>query len=1161
VGLGFSFNGANAHVALTPNLFFNYPTSGAGNGPFSFELWFSTRAGGVILGQQNTAPLTAPNAYVPAIYVGTDGKLYVAMFWDLFARIISPGTVNDGAFHHVAVTYDGTTETVYLDGTVIGSRFFTQLGYASTYNYQLGTGYTGGWPAANNGWFNFAGIIDEASLYNRALAASEVLGIFLAGSSGKCPLFPGLAPQITTQPTDQNVALGGNATFSVTAVNGPLTYQWQFNGQNLANSAHDVGANSNVLTVVGVTASDVGAYRVVVSNASGSATSAAAGLGLLQGCVPAPPGLIASYKAEADARDSADSHHGTAVRNVGYVPAKVGLGFSLDGGGAFIGLPNDLFPYPTSGSANAPFSFETWFSTLTGGVILGQQDSFVDSKPFAYMPAVYVGTDGKLYVAMFWDQFARIVSSVRVNDGAFHHVAVTYDGTTEFVYLDGTLIGSRPFTQIGYASSYYYQLGTGYTAGLWPAANNGWFYFDGVIDEASIYNRALSASEVSAIFSADGSGKCPVSNNLPPQIITQPTSQSVAVGANATFSVAAAGSAPLSYQWQMDGVNLGNSAHYSGATSSTLTITGVGTGDVGSYRVVVSNPFGTINSATVTLAVQQLNCSPAPPGLIAWYRAEGNSSDSADSLPGSLVNAVGFGTGKVGAGFNLPGGNAFVQLPPNLFPYPTSGNSGNAPFSFETWFSTRSGGVILGQQEGDAIGYPFATPHAFVPAVYVGHDGRLYVMMFWSEFAQIISQRTVNDGAFHHVAVTYDGFTETVYLDGAVVGSRFMTQLGYAASYYYQLGTGFTSGWPQGNAAWFPFVGIIDEASVYTRALNGSEVSAIFEAGSGGKCPPVSSGVPQIITQPASQTVAFGANATFSVAATGTGPLSYQWQLNGQNLANNGHYVGATSSVLTIVGVAPVDVGTYRVIVSNSAGSTTSATAALAAQGCTPAPPGLIAWYKAEGNAQDSADSHHGTLVNSVGFRAGPVGLGFVLGAGAYVALPPNLFPYPTVGSGNAPFTFETWFGTLAGGFGGVILGQQETIPFNKPADYMPAMYVGTDGYLYVAMFWDFFAQIVSPVRVNDGAYHHVAVTYDGSTETVYLDGTAIGSEPFTQLAYASIYYYQLGTGYTAGLWPAANGGWFNFAGIIDEASVYNRALSASEVLNIAVAGSNGKCP
>src|SRR3954447_17054366 len=150
-------------------------------------------------------------------------------------------------------------------------------------------------------------------------------------------------------------------------------------------------------------------------------------------------------------------------------------------------------------------------------------------------------------------------------------------------------------------------------------------------------------------------------------------------------------------------------------------------------------------------------------------------------------------------------------------------------------------------------------------------------------------------------------------------------------------------------------------------------------------------------------------------------------------------------------------------------------------QGCYLVQPGgLIAWYKGEGNAQDSAGAHPGTLVNGVSFAPGKVGLGFDLnGFDSYVALSPNLFPYPTSGSGNAPFSFELWFSTLDGG---VILGQQNTTPFASPSGYVPALYVGTDGRLYVAMFWDGFAQI-SLAKVNDGIFHHVAVTYDGTTE------------------------------------------------------------------------------
>lgn len=80
---------------------------------------------------------------------------------------------------------------------------------------------------------------------------------------------------------------------------------------------------------------------------------------------------------------------------------------------------------------------------------------------------------------------------------------------------------------------------------------------------------------------------------------------------------------------------------------------------------------------------------------------------------------------------------------------------------------------------------------------------------------------------------------------------------------------------------------------------------------------------PVITTQPVSQEVAAGSPVTFSVVATGTAPLKYQWQKNGLDIS------GATTSTLAFGAVSAADVGTYTVVVSNGAGSTTSSGATL----------------------------------------------------------------------------------------------------------------------------------------------------------------------------------------------------------------------------------------
>ena len=78
-----------------------------------------------------------------------------------------------------------------------------------------------------------------------------------------------------------------------------------------------------------------------------------------------------------------------------------------------------------------------------------------------------------------------------------------------------------------------------------------------------------------------------------------------------------------------------------------------------------------------------------------------------------------------------------------------------------------------------------------------------------------------------------------------------------------------------------------------------------------------------IMAQPLDRTVIAGANTSFQITASGTGPLSYQWTFDGGKIAN------ATASMLSLVNVQATQAGSYAVIVTNIAGSATSAVANL----------------------------------------------------------------------------------------------------------------------------------------------------------------------------------------------------------------------------------------
>ncbi len=243
--------------------------------------------------------------------------------------------------------------------------------------------------------------------------------------------------------------------------------------------------------------------------------------------------------------------------------------------------------------------------------------------------------------------------------------------------------------------------------------------------------------------------------------------------------------------------------------------------------------------ALATFAPAQ-NCTPAPAGLVHWWRGEGNGFDSVALADGVVIGGVQYATGMVGSGFAISGsGDDYIALPQNVFPVPVSGE-GNAPFSFEVWFQTSSNGAILGQQDQPPFNNEFG---GYVPAIYVGTNGLLYVQMFWSTAPQLVSPGAVNDGKFHHVVVSYDGAVETLYLDGASIGNTPLTQEGYASTYYYELGTAYTGGWEGTTGEWFPFTGVIDEPSLYNRALSAAEIATLFKTGSAGKCAPPEAGL------------------------------------------------------------------------------------------------------------------------------------------------------------------------------------------------------------------------------------------------------------------------------------------------------------------------------
>ena len=112
-------------------------------------------------------------------------------------------------------------------------------------------------------------------------------------------------------------------------------------------------------------------------------------------------------------------------------------------------------------------------------------------------------------------------------------------------------------------------------------------------------NVTVSAANISGVNFTDSAVA------IAPTITTAPGNQTVTAGQTATFTVVAAGTAPLSYQWQKNGANI------AGATGASYTTPATATSDSGStFDVVVSNTAGTATSAAATLTVSPTPVAP-----------------------------------------------------------------------------------------------------------------------------------------------------------------------------------------------------------------------------------------------------------------------------------------------------------------------------------------------------------------------------------------------------------------------------------------------------------------------------------------------------------------------------------------------------------------------
>ncbi len=427
-----------------------------------------------------------------------------------------------------------------------------------------------------------------------------------------------------------------------------------------------------------------------------------------------------------------------------------------------------------------------------------------------------------------------------------------------------------------------------------------------------------------------------------------PAQEELYSGLNGHFGIQVLSGVTTGFQWRKGGVTLTDNVKYPGLATSNLVINGLVPGDAGNYDVVVATSIGSVTSSVAPLSLVSPDGSPYEAGVLAagpvdYYRLNETGSPSGGGLvaydytggnngiygidvvdnvtgPTTAAGFPGFAGANTGVQFAVSDVNSQIALMPwNLntntvtltaWLNPSGNQASGAGVIYTRSTNLMVGGLVFNgvQTNGDyMLGYNWNDK----PAAYNWASGVTVPQNQWSFVALVITPTNatvyvMNPAAFERA-----------------VNTTTHTNMAWNSTEY--LGT--EPGGLNGNRN---YNGLLDEVGVYNKSLTADQLLGLYLTGLN-----VAALAPQITTQPSPQTVVSNTTAHFTVAAMGTAPLAYQWQIQSGgvgsyvNLSDVGNISGSTTNALAIANASATDVGNYQVIITNIMGAVTSTPAAL----------------------------------------------------------------------------------------------------------------------------------------------------------------------------------------------------------------------------------------
>jgi hypothetical protein len=175
----------NKSISTTTSGFVTASTAATVPAQFTLEAWVKTTstAGGRILGFGNASTTTLSTTTDRQLYLSPAGKVVAGLRNSALVKTVatSPLTYNDGQWHYLAATYNGTTLRLYVDGAQVATTTTTATSTFSGF-WRAAMENLTGWPNAPSG-NNYAGGLDELAAYATALTATRITAHYVAATS------------------------------------------------------------------------------------------------------------------------------------------------------------------------------------------------------------------------------------------------------------------------------------------------------------------------------------------------------------------------------------------------------------------------------------------------------------------------------------------------------------------------------------------------------------------------------------------------------------------------------------------------------------------------------------------------------------------------------------------------------------------------------------------------------------------------------------------------------------------------------------------------------------------------------------------------------------------------------------------------------------------